>query len=201
MSQKLVTIATFDQAAKARLAQNALTEAGIRAAVADETTVAMDWLLGNAIGWIKLQVLEDDAERAVAELERAFGEHGEKLEPVDQEAFEREAVTAPTESDSPVEEAFRKAPPTAASAEDEEETSTEREQYARRAFRAALFGLLMPAILFYAIYLLQVVAFTEGRLGSRAWKQAWAAVAMTAIGLIGWWGWVLYVPADFFNIL
>jgi len=201
VNQKLVTIATFDQAAKARLAQNALAEAGIRAAVADETTVAMDWLLGNAIGWIKLQVLEVDAERAVAELERTFGEEGEKLGSVDPEALDKEALESESEYDSPAEEAFREAPSSTLAADDVEEVRTEREQFARRAFQSALFGLLMPVILFYAIYLLQVVAFSAGRLDTRARRQAWAAAAMTAIGMIGWWCWVIYTPSDFFNIL
>jgi Putative prokaryotic signal transducing protein len=201
MNQKLVTIATFDQAAKARLAQNALAEAGIRAAVADEATVAMDWLLGNAIGWIKLQVLEEDAERAVAELERTFGEQGEKLGSVDPEALDKEALESESEYDSPVEEAFREEPSSTPSQDHVEETRTEREQFARRAFHAALFGLLMPVILFYAIYLLQVVAFSEGKLGTHARRQVWAAVAMTAIGTLGWWCWVIFTPSDFFNIL
>ena len=38
--------------------------AGIRVYLADEQTIAMDWLLSNAIGGIKLQVAERDLERA-----------------------------------------------------------------------------------------------------------------------------------------
>lgn len=200
-SQNLVTIATFDQAAKARLAQNVLTEAGIRSAVADEATVSMDWLLGNAIGWIKLQVLENDADRAVAELERSFDEHGEEVGTTDPEELAREAEEAPADEDSPVEGALRSVPETTADEEQDPESPTEREQYAQRAFRAALFGLLVPLILFYALYLLQVVAFTEGRLDARASRRAWAAFAFTAFGLFAWWAWVMLMPSDFFDIL
>jgi hypothetical protein len=201
MNQKLVTIATFDQAAKARLAQNALAEVGIRAAVADEATVAMDWLLGNAIGWIKVQVLEDDAERAVLELERAFGEGGEKLDPVDPEQLAREALESEREEDSPSEDAFREQPALGPVPEPDEETRTEREQVARRAFLAAIFGLLVPVLLFYAIYLLQVVMLSEGRLGTRARQQMWVGLVLTAIGMLAWWCWVLFAPRDFFDIL
>ncbi|MFO0804110.1 MAG: DUF2007 domain-containing protein [Gemmataceae bacterium] len=200
MNQNLVTIATFDQAAKARLAQNTLAEAGIRAAVADEATVAMDWLLGNAIGWIKVQVLEEDAERAVAELERTFGEHGEKLEPVDPEALAREALESELEDVSPAEQAYREKPSVIPVPEETEDSRTEREQCARRAFLAALFGLVVPIILFYAIYLLQNVAFSEGRLGNRARQQAWVAFVMLAIGMVAWWCWVFITPSEFFNI-
>lgn len=201
MHQKLVTIATFDQAAKARLAQNALEEAGIRAAVADEATVAMDWLLGNAIGWIKVQVLEDAAERAVKELERTFGEEGERLDSVDPEQLAHEALESDREEDSPAEEAFREQPASISVPEADEELRTEREQVARRAFLAAIFGLLVPLLLFYAIYLLQVVVFSEGRLGSRARQQMWVAFVLTVIGVLAWWSWVLFAPRDFFDII
>src|SRR5262245_48491290 len=96
MSGRLVTIATFDQPAKARLAQNELTAAGIRATVADESTVALDWLLGNAIGWVKVQVLEEDAERAVAVLEETLGTDEE----VDEEKLAAEAEAAGPEDEA-----------------------------------------------------------------------------------------------------
>ena len=68
MARKLVTIATFDQPAQARLAQNALEAAGVQTAVNDESLVAMDWLLSNAVGGVKVQVWEEDADRAVGEI-------------------------------------------------------------------------------------------------------------------------------------
>jgi hypothetical protein len=63
MARRLVTIATFDQPAQARLAENALKEAGIASTVSDENLVAMDWLLSNAVGGAKVQVWEEDAEK------------------------------------------------------------------------------------------------------------------------------------------
>src|SRR5687767_857231 len=103
MSRKLVTIATFDQAAQARLAENALTAAGIQATAGDETLVAMDWLLSNAVGGVKVQVWEEDADRAVGVLETEFGAHGEGLGPAaapDPAAFAAEAeAAAPEDAD------------------------------------------------------------------------------------------------------
>ena len=50
MAGKLVTIARFDLAGQAHIAKNALESVGIKSVLADEQTVAMDWLLANAIG-------------------------------------------------------------------------------------------------------------------------------------------------------
>ena len=80
---KLVTIAAFDQPAKARLAQNALTAAEIPAVVSDESLVAMDWLLSNAVGGVKVQVWDEDVDRAVEVLEAEFGTDGAGLGPVE----------------------------------------------------------------------------------------------------------------------
>ena len=92
----MVTIATFDQAAQARLAQNVLQAAEIQAAVSDESLVAMDWLLSNAVGGVKVQVWEEDEDRAVATLEREFGQDGSGLGPVaiNEAEFAAEAETA-----------------------------------------------------------------------------------------------------------
>ncbi len=116
----------------------------------DETVVAMEWLLSAAVGGIKVQVREEDVERAVAELERAFGANGEGFPKTGDEP---PAVgdEAGAEDDPPEEEAFATSTG-AADADPDEPTPepTEREQYARRAFYAALFGIVMPVLLFYA---------------------------------------------------
>lgn len=56
MSDELVTIATFRLAAKADMARALFEQEGIEAFVAD---VAADWLLGGAVGHIKLKVPAD----------------------------------------------------------------------------------------------------------------------------------------------
>jgi hypothetical protein len=204
MGTRLVTIAAFDQPAKARLAQNALQAAGIRAAVSDETVVAMDWLLSNAVGGVKVQVWEEDAERAVAELEQAFGPHGEGFGTVDPEQLAAEAVAArPEGNEEPAPEDFASpAPATTATLGDEDagETLTERERYARRAYFASLFGLAVPVLLFYAVYLVLMAWSAEGDLRGRWRGRAVLAAAITAIGLAAWWSWTLVYPSDFFDI-
>lgn len=60
----LVTVATFRAAPEAELAKTALDAEGIEAFIADAETVTMDWLLGIAIGDVKIQVARSVAERA-----------------------------------------------------------------------------------------------------------------------------------------
>src|SRR5262245_2038280 len=65
----LVTVATFRFVHEAELAKLHLTEEGIQSFIMDAETVTMDWLLGNAIGNIKLRVSSHDYPRADAFLE------------------------------------------------------------------------------------------------------------------------------------
>jgi hypothetical protein len=73
MAGRLVTIATFENATQAQVAKNALEAEGIRAVLGDEMTVDLFWNLSNAIGGVKVQVLEENADRAVEILERELG--------------------------------------------------------------------------------------------------------------------------------
>jgi hypothetical protein len=45
---------------------------------------------------------------------------------------------------------------------------SEREQYARRAWLAAVFGLVVPFLWFYAVYLFLQAAFGDGPLSDRS---------------------------------
>ena len=62
--EKLVTIATFDFPAEAEAGKLFLEQMGIRAFLADDNLVGMDWLYANAVGGVKLQVAASDADRA-----------------------------------------------------------------------------------------------------------------------------------------
>lgn len=173
MAGNLVTVATFDQPAKARLAQNALTAAGIKATVADETTVAMDWLLGAAVGWVKVQVLEEDSDRAVTVLEEALGTDGE---PVDVAAMAAEAETAAVDAGE------ERPPPQPAAGEAPGAPPSERDVYANRFFLAAVFGLVFPPLWFYALYLFLNAAFGEGVISAAGQKKLWRGGVALALG-------------------
>jgi hypothetical protein len=193
MADRLVTIATFDLPAKARLAQNILTEAGIKSVVADEAVVTMDWLLGNAVGWVKVQVMEEDAERAVAVLEEALGSD----EPVDEDSLAAEAEaasseegTGPPESTptSPTPEAQPDTPQASAASEpaaDEfEPPPIGRDEYARRLLYGAIFSLVFAPLWFYALYLLLNAAFGPGPLSALGQRRLLIGGTFMAIGAV-----------------
>ncbi len=60
----LVTIEEFDKSHVAQVAVLSLEQAGIQCFLQNETIVAMDWFMANAVGGIKLQVAAQDADRA-----------------------------------------------------------------------------------------------------------------------------------------
>jgi len=191
MLGQLITIATFDLVPKARLAQNILESAGIKSVVTDENIVAMDWLFGNAVGWVKVQVLEEDAERAVAELERSLGPDNE---PVDPDALAREAVGSGDEvgagdeevkRSTPVEQSSRRADRAADTTTDEAAPQrSERDEYARRTFLASVFSILFPPLWFYAIYLLLNAQFGDGPISERGRNDLLRGAAILGAGLL-----------------
>lgn len=182
MARRLVTIATFDQPAKARLAQNALQVAEIQAVVNDESLVAMDWLLSNAVGGVKVQVWEEDADRAVQALEREFGSDGAGLGPVNMDEKE---LAAEAEAAEP-EDGPRSAEPPNSDRADEQVPAVvpeSREDFARRMVFASILGLFVPPVAFYALYLFLNAAFGEGDLTSRGRFNLYLGGAMTLAGL------------------
>jgi hypothetical protein len=195
MADRLVTIATFDLAGKARLALNVLEAAGIKAVLSDEALVSMDWLLSTAVGGIKLQVWEADAERAVGLLEEALAPGEPLAEGEDvpgEEEFDETGTRDRVESDRADTAAV---PPTTP---DDAPAPVGREQHAHRAFFAAVVGVVFPLLLFFSIYSLLMVWWDEGELSEKGRRRAWWAVAITLPGLIGWWCWLFYFPEDFF---
>ena len=69
MIEKLVTVATYSTAPEADLAKYELEEQGIRCFLADVNLVQMNWFLGNAVGFIKLQVSSKDRDAAIEVLQ------------------------------------------------------------------------------------------------------------------------------------
>jgi hypothetical protein len=70
MSAEFVTVATYRILPEAEAAKLHLEAEGLTTFLADAETVAMDWLLANAVGNIKLQVPPAQAEAAAALLEQ-----------------------------------------------------------------------------------------------------------------------------------
>ena len=63
-ANKLVTVATFSRAEEAHVSKGKLQSEGIWSFVADEHIVTTNWLYSIAVGGVKLQVKESDAEKA-----------------------------------------------------------------------------------------------------------------------------------------
>jgi hypothetical protein len=70
MSDTFVTVATFTTLPEAEAAKLHVEAEGIPANVVDAEIVSMDWLLGNAVGYIKLQVPASRADTAASILEQ-----------------------------------------------------------------------------------------------------------------------------------
>ncbi len=61
----MVTVHTSDTLPDAQVVQSFLEGSGIKSFLPDEYTAQNNWLWTNAIGGIRIQVLDQDAERAV----------------------------------------------------------------------------------------------------------------------------------------
>jgi hypothetical protein len=69
-NRNLVTIRKFRDLPEALLAKGLLESAGIECFLADDNLVRLDWFISNAIGNMRLQVGEDDAEAAMGILDQ-----------------------------------------------------------------------------------------------------------------------------------
>jgi hypothetical protein len=74
MSDEFLTVATFATVPEAEAARLMFESEGIPAILTDAEIVNMDWLLGTAVGYVKVQVPPSKAEAASALLERIEAE-------------------------------------------------------------------------------------------------------------------------------
>ena len=70
MSDDLVTIEKYQFLPEAQAVRMHIESEGIEAFLADAETVSTDWALGNAVGYIKLQVRESQTENAQVILDK-----------------------------------------------------------------------------------------------------------------------------------
>ena len=160
MADRLVTVVTFDLAPEAQAAKNALEDAGIRAVVTDEATVSMLWEIANAVGGVKVQVREEDAEKALAVL-------GYDTEPqeIDADALAAEAEAATPEDEDEPREAFHE--PAESAMEPVAVAIGSREHDAQRLFLIAWLGIIFPPLSYYALYVLLTILNSREPLSSR----------------------------------
>jgi len=93
VDERLVTIARFNNPVEAHLVRTKLESEGIDCAVIDEIRGSTGWQYAIAIGGVRLQVNESDAQRALEILQ------GFQDEPIGDEPAEEQIAESETESD------------------------------------------------------------------------------------------------------
>ncbi len=183
MKDSWVTVAAFYSVGEAELVRNRLEEEGIPAHLSDTESVTMVPLWAAAIGGVKLLVAEEDAGRAEAILRRVKQRGGSGRRRDDYGLEENitanpEKVRVPTDEE-PLDEDED---------EDEEEAvlDSPKDVIARRAWLAAVFGLLCPGVLhIVSILMLLDIREAPGKLTPMGRRWALAALLLDALILIG----------------
>jgi hypothetical protein len=173
MESRLKTIANFVTPEDAEVARLALENEGIMVGYENAITVGMVGYLGNAVGWVKLQVPEADIQRALAILvqrkpdpaeaaapDRTCQECGAKVPSHFEICWSCQALLGGPGEPSGV---TATTPPAreGAAADDEEEEELPGDRMAWRAFIAAVIGLFVcpPLLHFYSIWILLELAY------------------------------------------
>lgn len=170
MQPKLVTIATFDSPMQAHIARNSLEAAGIVAMISNESIAGNAWHLTSAVGGVQLHVRADDVEAALKVLDE---QESIELGLTDAPNSEYNEDGAPEFEQEYFEEEDEDDEDTATGSSDLSETEADR--LARRAFRAALLGVLFPPLQLYSYWLLLLFVF-EPSVASKSsrWQVAGA---------------------------
>jgi len=156
MTEKWVTLATFTTVAEASVVRKQLKTDGVDAVINEDSAEGFSHHLGLAVSGIKLQVADDDFERAIEILDandrEPFVEDDWRNE-VD--AADRAAGSAP---DPPDEQTV-----------DEPENATD--EMVHRAFRAAALGTCFFPLLLYSLWLLIRVAFEPAPMNGKSRRR------------------------------
>lgn len=152
MSDRAVTIATFETPLEAGYFKSLLEAEGIPAFLVNENMAATAWHYNLAIGGIKLQVMEGDVGAALSVMKGTPAPAGALEE--ESRAEQEEEETADRSDDDSGEDMFM----------------SPADKIACRAQRAALLGLFLPPLQLYAFYL-AVRLLLEGRPLSGAGKR------------------------------
>jgi hypothetical protein len=180
MPVHLVTVAAFDTAAEVDLARNHLEAEGIPTYLADEAAVGWLWAMSNAVGGIKVQVAEENRERALAILEGRQGMAetqglAEANPPTDAE------TDLGTEAGS---ESWE--PDLAGQPEEDSPEPSPGDNLAKYALRAAILGLLLcpPILHLYSVWLLFRLALFQGDVSADSMRKGIVALVIDTMVII-----------------
>jgi hypothetical protein len=186
MADRLQTVATFSNLIVANMARNKLESAGIKAFLNDQEMAGGLWHLSGALGGVKLQVAESDAERAVDVLEQSGDDAAATSRHEDDPRSEQSALDEYSGGDPHADD----------SDDDDEIEFTPREQNADRVFRGSIVGVLFLPVQFFVLWLLLKILLSSERLSpahrSRAVMGAWICVVSTSL-------WIFALGRPFFG--
>ncbi len=185
---RFVTVASFDEVYKAELAKTVLEEEGIDVQLHDREIVAMEWILSNSVGGIKVKVPEAEAERASSILAEKLSTGRYLAESLSEEELTRQALAErPDEGDAYILEPTEAAPePEFEPGSIEERAAGVREDFARRFLRSAVFSMLFPPLWFYAMFLGLNAIFGPGRLSSEGQRRIFYGLIAFAFNWLFW---------------
>jgi len=199
MPGKIVTLVRFNDPMEAALARNQLAEAGIPVMLSGDTSGGLFAGMGGAFGTVHLEVAEENYERALDILEGRDEEKGE--EPNDTsnaikapDTVVRKAVPEPEPEESDQIQATvptRDSVPERSSKDADETDDVQLEwtadEFATRAWRAAVFGcLILPVLLhLYSVWLLIRLGTHTGELSSSGTRRMYGALLIDGVVLGG----------------
>jgi hypothetical protein len=192
MDDKTVVVAHFGDPVEAELAKNQLEAEGIRAFLGTENTGGLFAGMGLTFGGISLHVAEADLARAAAILDTRADEEDLPAAEGSPAIVARHTLFGP--DGSSLREGPAPAPPEPEAVDaDEDEDEDEpmgsvtysAEDFATRAWRAAVLGLLMcpPLLHFYSLYLLLRLGLLPDELSPAGKWRAYAAFAIDTVVL------------------
>lgn len=205
---QLITVATFLTPEDAEVARLALESEGIATFLADATFVGMEWWNGNALGWVKLQVAEDDAERAREILSQDIGastkEPPRRCPACGIEVPANFAVCWSCESpmDGSAGEPSASTRPAPATDETEDAEPPAGDAVAWRALVAAFFGFCdFPPLFLYSLWLLLRLVQLHKPLSRKGRWFFWLAMLLdVALGLFVLWAIWLMIFATWYAL-
>lgn len=190
MRDSWVTVGSFSTLVEAEMARNRLESEGIESHLSDGEAVTMVWAFASAMGGVKLLVAEEDAGRAKFLLARIKNKPSANQ---DDYGLEENVTDVPQKVRVPMQ---GEPEPTDPDDDEEEAKDSPKDVIARRAFRAAVFGLITcPGVLhLISVFILMELGDKPGELTSAG--RTWLLLAVV-IDMLVFISIVAFVVAGF----
>ncbi len=162
MNTNLTTIARFDNSANANLSLGLLQASGIEAVLADEAILGMAWHMSPALGGIRLQVRQEDEEKARSVLEDQGTDPDSQEKNFPEGFFEEKELTP------------------------EEIQNQKKQALANRAFKAGIIGMGIGPLLLYSLVLCGKAWSSEGSISGGDKLKLASISILTPVMIVGY---------------